>query len=411
MAVAGPSGDFAGFNADDSDSGSDFEGFDAGEIERSVRRQSDDDFDIDADGLMSSGSDLDSDADDDDVSVHGSSGDGSSDAGSGDDDVPPPVRRPRARAVPVGRQARPRAQAQPARAQPQARQCQRTNDLVNQAGLPYTRAADVGVTDRQHASQLSPFKLFTLFFTDYLLRDIVCETNRYAEQCMAQPPKRGEQHLPWSALTVPECRTWLGLLMSMGVVQKIGRLPDYWSRHAATYTPFFSNTMPCRRFLQILRYLHFIDNESDNTDKTLRTWKVQRVLDYLVKRFRDAYTPRRELSVDETMLKFKGRLNIKQYIKIKPVKWGIKLFTLAESITGYVLDLLPYTGRRADTIYSKTTQTVLDVSRHYLHLGHHIFFDNYYMSVELIRVLFEKKSLCCGTVNANRVGLPGDMKK
>ena len=69
VAVAGPSGDFAGFNADDSDSGSDFEGFDAGEIERSVRRQSEDDFDIDADGLMLSGSDLDSDADDDDDDV------------------------------------------------------------------------------------------------------------------------------------------------------------------------------------------------------------------------------------------------------------------------------------------------------------------------------------------------------
>ena len=247
-------------------------------------------------------------------------GDGSSDDGSSDDDVPPPIRRPRARAVPVGRQARPRAQAQSARPQPQPRQW--TNDLVN--------------------------------------------------------PTRGRP-------------TLVSLIVNT-------RLSCQHSNFLLCFSPTISCAIS-------------IDNESDNTDKTLRTWKVQRVLDYLVKRFRDAYTPRRELSVDETMLKFKGRLNIKQYAKIKPVKWGIKLFTLAESITGYVLDFLPYTGRRADTIYSKTTQTVLDVSRHYLHLGHHIFFDNYYMSVELMRVLFEKKSLCCGTVNANRVGLPGDMKK
>ena len=183
------------------------------------------------------------------------------------------------------------------------------------------------------------------------------------------------------------------------------------------------------------------------TDKTLKTWKVQKLIDYLVKRYRDVYTPRHELSVHETMLKFKSRLSIKQYIKIKPVKWGIKLFTLAESTTGYVLDVLPYTGKRAEsttgyvldvlpytgkraesttgyvldvlpytgkraeTAMSKMAQTVLDVSCHFLNHGHHFFFDNYYMSNKVTHALAAKNSLCCGTVNTNRVGLPSDMKK
>ena len=111
------------------------------------------------------------------------------------------------------------------------------------------------------------------------------------------------------------------------------------------------------------------------------------------------------------MVKFKGRLSIKQYIKIKPVKWGIKLFTLAESATGYVLNLIPYTGKRVDTDLSKTTQTVLDVAHDYMHLGHHLFMDNYYMSIELVSSLSGKDTLCCGTVNSNRVGLPADVKK
>ena len=120
---------------------------------------------------------------------------------------------------------------------------------------------------------------------------------------------------------------------------------------------------------------------------------------------------RHELSVHETRLKFKSRLSIKQYIKMKPIKWGIKLFTLAESTTGYVLDVLPSTGKRAETAMSKTAQTVLDVSRHFLNLGHHFFFDNYYMSNKVTHALAAKNSLCCGTVNTNRVGLPSDMKK
>ena len=47
MTVAGASGDCPFFNADNSDSDSDFEGFDATDVERTVHRQRDDDFDID----------------------------------------------------------------------------------------------------------------------------------------------------------------------------------------------------------------------------------------------------------------------------------------------------------------------------------------------------------------------------
>ena len=232
------------------------------------------------------------------------------------------------------------------------------------------------------------------------------QTNIYAHQCLAKPPKKGEKHMAFEDLTVPELKTFLGLLLSMGIVQKRGKTATYWSTHAATSTPLYSNTMPCSRFLQINRFLHFVDNEDTSIDHSKKSWKVQNIVDYLCKRFRCVYTPGKHLSVDETMIKFKGRLSCKQYIKIKPIKWGIKLFTVAESTSGYVLNIIPYMGKRIDTVYSKTTQTVLDVCKHNLNRGHHIFLDNYYMSVELVRVLKESHTLACGTINSNRVGLP-----
>ena len=88
----------------------------------------------------------------------------------------------------------------------------------------------------------------------------------------------------------------------------------------------------------------------------------------------EQFTYQCELSIDETMLKAKGRFQYKQYIKIKPIKWGIKLFTVAESTTGYVLNVLPYTGKRCVTNYGKTTQTVLDVAKDFLMKGHKFFF-------------------------------------
>ena len=65
------------------------------------------------------------------------------------------------------------------------------------------------------------------------------------------------------------------------------------------------------------------------------------------------------------MLKSKGRFQYKKYINIQLVKWGIKLFTVVKSTTGYVLNVLPYTGKRA-TNYGKTTQVVLDVVTDFL---------------------------------------------
>ncbi len=52
------------------------------------------------------------------------------------------------------------------------------------------------------------------------------------------------------------------------------------------------------------------------------------------------------------MIGFRGWFCGKQYCPKKPVKWGIKTFTIADSKNGYLLDTLVYTG--ADT--QKLTQ-------------------------------------------------------
>ena len=48
------------------------------------------------------------------------------------------------------------------------------------------------------------------------------------------------------------------------------------------------------------------------------------------------------------MIPTKNRLAIKQYIRDKPVRWGIKSFLLCEAKTGYILDAEIYTGRVRD---------------------------------------------------------------
>lgn len=57
------------------------------------------------------------------------------------------------------------------------------------------------------------------------------------------------------------------------------------------------------------------------------------------------------ISIDEFIIPFKGRSVLKQYIKNKPHKWGIKVFALCgESRMFYDFEI--YTGK--DTITNKT---------------------------------------------------------
>ena len=136
-----------------------------------------------------------------------------------------------------------------------------TLELVDLPNFPFVDAANVGVNNVEQCRAMTAKQLFGLFFTYYLLRLIVGETNRYAGQCMAKPPKLGRKHTEWSDVSIPELKTWLGLMLAMGIVQKKGRLGEYWSTHWLTQTPGFNDMMPRNRFLQILRYLHFVDNE------------------------------------------------------------------------------------------------------------------------------------------------------
>ena len=62
------------------------------------------------------------------------------------------------------------------------------------------------------------------------------------------------------------------------------------------------------------------------------------------------YTPERQLAIDETLIKSKGKVHFRQLIPIKPGRLGIKAFTLAESTSGYVLNNKIYTGKENNEV-------------------------------------------------------------
>ena len=64
--------------------------------------------------------------------------------------------------------------------------------------------------------------------------------------------------------------------------------------------------------------------------------KFKPFLDFINRLFKYHYKPRRDLSIDETLIASRGRTAMLQYIPTKVAKYGVKFWVLAESATGYI---------------------------------------------------------------------------
>ena len=100
----------------------------------------------------------------------------------------------------------------------------------------------------------------------------------------------------------------------------------------------------------------------------------------LNRNFLQHYTPGREPSVDEAMMGFKGSSLLKQYMPRKPTKWGIKVWQLCETNTGYTSQCQVYTGKReADQDNRGLGQRfVMNLLQTLLRWNYHVYLDNFY---------------------------------
>lgn len=95
--------------------------------------------------------------------------------------------------------------------------------------------------------------------------------------------------------------------------------------------------MPVNRFSWFLSHLHVNDNNPQpkrNEPNFDKLYKVRPLLDSLSKTLLLHFNPNEYQSIDESMIIFKGCSSLKQYMPMKPVKRGIKVWIRADQ-TGY----------------------------------------------------------------------------
>lgn len=262
-----------------------------------------------------------------------------------------------------------------------------------------------GITDNLKLQVDSPeLVYFRHFLNKELVGGITEETNRYAE---TMKNKNMPSFSKWVNVNISEMYTFTALCILMGFIEKPA-LKDYWSTNPVIETPFFAKVCSRDRFLQILYALHFADNA--NLDKNDALRKIRPILSSLKESFGRSLYPFEDLAIDESLILWKGRLAFKQYIPSKRHRFGVKLFEICDAETGYILDLIIYTGAstniQRNEEFGISENIVLTLMEPYLNKGHTLYVDNWYTSPALFHYLHDNNTGACGTVRSNRRGMP-----
>lgn len=242
-------------------------------------------------------------------------------------------------------------------------------------------------------------------------------TNDILQVIVKNSNKFGETDHPntFQRITLPEMMSYLAMIIYMGLVET-PNITDYWKRSELYAFSFPSSVMSGRRFKAISRAIHLSDPDDDAANNLKRgtagydrLCKIKPMYHEVRQVCMALYQPHQCVAIDERMVASKARSGLRQYMKNKPVKWGYKLFVLADSTNGYTWDFFIYEGKGSQIVKGLSYDSVMRLmNTQLLGTGYKLFVDNFYTSPDLFRDLLAKKIWACGTIRGQRIGFPKD---
>ena len=192
----------------------------------------------------------------------------------------------------------------------------------------------------------SALNYLRLFMTDDLCEIIMSNTNKYAEFCEKERKKKDETWRP--IRNIDEIWCFFGILLVMSIVN-MPKISGYWSESSILGNQMVKKLMSRGRFLKIKHYFHISDREKEipkTADNFTYSQKLEPMYSYIKSKFQTHFNPYKQLSIDEAMVKYKGRLGIVQYMPLKPAKRGLKMWMLCTSKEGYTYNFDIYGGKK-----------------------------------------------------------------
>ena len=146
----------------------------------------------------------------------------------------------------------------------------------------------------------SPIEFFKRLIADSMLESIV---EQYFQSKNVSSKSRAQL---WdnSEHDIDELKRIICLVIIMECIH-YPTIEDYWSTSWPFATVSFSSVLKRYRFSLLLRFLHLNDNSKyipKGRPGHDPLYKIRPFMDQLIRNFQEAYTPSREISLDESMI-------------------------------------------------------------------------------------------------------------
>jgi len=193
----------------------------------------------------------------------------------------------------------------------------------------------------------------------------------------------------------------------MGLL-KLPQIDYHWRKDSLFDCPLCPNIMTRLEFMRLHSFFHIVNNQNSNRDDKL--YKVRPLIHSLSLVYQKYYILNKEISIDEKMIKYTGRVSFLQYVQNKPTRLGFKVFVLSDALSGYVFNWHFYTGAGSQRTNNLARNIVIELVQGLEFKFHRVYFDSYYSSIELAQELAQKGFGCVGTINKRRRFLPQAIK-
>jgi hypothetical protein len=184
------------------------------------------------------------------------------------------------------------------------------------------------------------------------------------------------------------------------------------------YSEEVSKTMSRNRFQFIMRSLHLVPKTSIVKEKTDPRYDpigpVRWMMDDLMQNFNTVWSASSFLCVDECMVGYNGQYcSFKQYLPLKPITHGIKIWCLACSKSKYVLNWEVYVGAANELAQGLPVHecgagagVVTRLTTGWEGMNYTVVTDNYFTSPMLYEDLLSRGFYAVGTVRQGRGAFP-----
>ena len=113
------------------------------------------------------------------------------------------------------------------------------------------------------------------------------------------------------------------------------------------------------------------------------------------------------VTIDESLVPFRGRCSFKVYMPSKPSKYGIKIWCMVDATNAYLLNAQIYSGKSPDgPERQQASRVVRDLTTTIANSGRNVTCDNFFTDFNLAVELLDKNITLLGTLRKNKREIP-----